>query len=89
MEKGETQAGDERSVGAGAGNLRGGFSDCRNSDDEECAAFGLVLAGDESVVIADNPIDSAKTEAGAFADGLGGVEGIENAQGIANAGPGI
>ena len=62
---------------------------CRNSDDEERAAFGLVLAGDVAVVILDHSIDSAEAEAGAFADRLGGVEGIEHALRFANAGAGI
>ena len=34
-------------------------------------------------------IDRAEAEAGAFADGFGGVEGIENALRVANAGTGI
>ena len=40
-------------------------------------------------MIVDHSIDSAETETGAFADGLGGVEGIEDALRIANAGAGV
>ena len=36
-------------------------------------------------MILDHAIHSAQSQAGAFADGLGGIEGIENSQRLANA----
>ena len=71
-----------------SGDLRGRF--CRgNSKHEHRAAFGLVLASDLSAVILDHAIYGAEAQTSAFADGLGGVEGIENPQRVANAGAGI
>ena len=71
------------------GDLHRRFRAAGNSDDEQRSAFGFVLAGDLAAVILDHSVDSAQAEAGAFADGLGGVEGIEHALGLANAGAGV
>ena len=52
------------------------------------SAFGPVVAGDLSLVVLDHAVGRAESETGAFADRLGGVERIEDALGIAQAGAG-
>src|ERR1700721_845906 len=59
------------------------------ADYKEGAAFGVVLAGDGAAVVEDDSIDDAEAESCALADGLGGVEGIEDAFRIADARAGV
>ena len=67
-------------------NLRDG-SGHGELDGEDGTTFGLVVAADLASVVLNHSVDGAEAEAGAFADGLGGVEGIENAFWIAQSGP--
>src|ERR1700693_1327313 len=53
------------------------------------SAFGAVVAGDLSLVVLDYAVGGAESETGPFADRLGGVERIEDAFGIAQAGAGV
>src|SRR5216683_5987813 len=67
-----------------------GWQPSARKPDFKCgAAFGAVVAGDLSLVVLDYAVGGAKSEAGAFADRLGGVERIEDALGIAQAGAGV
>src|SRR5215469_15286425 len=72
-------AGGARYLGCGCGEF----------DDEQGAAFGLVAAGDLAAVVLHDAVDGAETEARAFADRLGGVEGIKNALRLADSGAGV
>src|ERR1700687_5466244 len=65
------------------GNLQHGKPDFKCG-----AAFGAVVAGDLSLVVLDYAVGGAESEAGAFANRLGGVERIEDALGSAQAGAG-
>ena len=56
------------------------------AQDEDRSAFGFVLAGDLAAVILDDTVDGAQSEAGAFSDGFGGVERIEDAVRLFDAG---
>ena len=72
-------------VAGRAGGLGCGFGGCGELYDKQSAAFGLVLAGDLAAMVLDDAIDGAQAEPCTLADGLGGVEGIEDALRIANA----
>src|SRR5208282_261723 len=62
----------------------------RGTPDFKCgSAFGTVVAGDLSLVVLDHTIRRAESKAGRFAHRLGGVERIEDALGIAQAGAGV
>src|SRR4051794_14328155 len=73
-------------IAGGSGDVRRGLLRGRELHDEQCAAFGLVLASNLAAVLLDDSVDGTQSKAGAFADGLGGVEGIEDALGLANTG---
>ena len=73
----------------GAGDFCRDFHGGGKAKHKHRAAFGLVVAGDLAAVILDNSVHGAESEAGAFADRLGGVERIENTLGLANARTGI
>ena len=70
----------------GGGDLGGGVAGDGDEDGEQGSAFGLVLAGDLAGMILDHTVDGAEAEASASADGLGGVEGVEDTLRIAQAG---
>src|ERR1039458_5227849 len=78
---GNLVASDPSRLGEGCGRSEDGQPDFKRSP-----AFGPVVASDLSLVVLDHTIRRAQSETGAFADWLGGVEGIENALGIAQAG---
>src|SRR5262249_14148943 len=59
------------------------------AQNEQRAAFWFVLAADLTVVLVHHSIHCAEAESRAFADGLRGVEGIENALRFADTGPRI
>ena len=75
------QGSDPSRLGEGRGRSEDGQPDFKRSP-----AFGPVVAGDLSLVVLDHTIRRTQSETGAFADWFGGVEGIENALGIAQAG---
>src|SRR5579863_1817779 len=77
------------SVAGGSRHLHGWFLRGGELYDEEGAAFGPVLASNLAVVFLNDAIDCAQTEAGAFADWFGCVEGIEDALGLADARAGV
>src|ERR1035437_5131860 len=79
---GKLVASDPSRLGEGRGRSEDGQPDFKRSP-----AFGPVVAGDLSLVVLDHTIRRAQSETGALGDGLGGVEGIESALGIAQAGP--
>src|ERR1700676_4909440 len=56
---------------------------------ERAATFGAIKSSDAAAVFLHHAVADAQTEAGAFADGLGGVEGIENFFGLFHARAGI
>src|ERR1700722_16202403 len=56
-------------------------------DAESAAAIETVLARDLAAVFLEDAVTNAKPQPGAFADGLGGVKGIEDALGLADTGP--
>src|SRR6266849_3947091 len=59
----------------------------RGEPDFKCrSAFRAVVAGDLSLVVLNHTIRRAESEDGAFAHRLGGVERVEDALGIAQAG---
>jgi hypothetical protein len=65
---------------SGFGGFGYGLQDCEGggeTEDEQGSAFGFVLAGDLAGVVLDDAPGDAQAEAGALADGFGGVEGIE------------
>src|SRR5271169_2128902 len=74
------------SVAARTSDLYRRFRRHRESHDEQRAAFRLVLAGNLAPVLLDDSIHSAKAQTRALADGLGGIERIENPLRLANPG---
>src|SRR5581483_10341237 len=66
----------------GFGGLRGDGK----PDGEDCTAVRFVLTGDLPIVVLNHTVGGAQSKAGAFADGLRGVEGVEDPLWIANAG---
>src|SRR5215467_5572890 len=65
--------------------LRGRFFSAGQANEELGAAFGLVATGDVTPVVLNDTVDGAEAEAGAPANRLGGVEGIENPLRVAQA----
>ena len=76
-------------LSGGAGALGGGSGTAGESDREQRATLGLVAAGNLASMILDYSVDSAESEAGAFADWLGRVKGIEDALRIAQPRTGV
>src|SRR2546427_11671960 len=72
-----------------ARNLRRCSPERGQSDLKSRSTFRTVVAGDLPLVILHHAVGSAEPEAGAFADGLGGIERIEDPLGITQAGSGI
>src|SRR3954469_22180652 len=77
------------SVAGSSGHLSRRFLRGGELHNKKRAAFGLVLASDLAAVFLNDSIDRTQAEAGTFADGLGCIEGIEDAFGLANTGTGI
>src|SRR5208282_6007200 len=61
----------------------------REANFKNGAAFGPVVASDLPLVVLNYAVGGAESETGAFANRLGGVERIEAALGIAQAGAGV
>ena len=72
------------------GKNRGGFDDRGGEFQADAGAEGLLVAQDDFAAgFLNDAVADAEAEAGAFADGLGGEEGIEGAIQVAEAGAGI
>src|ERR1700716_98073 len=75
---------DPRRFGEGRSRFNHGEADFKRR-----SAFGAVVAGDLPLVILDYSVGGAEPETGPFADRLRGIERIEDALGIAQAGAGV
>src|SRR6202022_3468581 len=56
---------------------------------ENRASLRPILTGDLSLVVLDHSVSNAQSQSHALTDCLGGIEGIENAPRIADAGTGV
>jgi len=76
-----------QSLGFRSYRLRGVFQCGGKAQHEEKRRLGLILAGNLSAMVAHHAVDGAQTQASALADRLRGVERIEDAKRLFQAGP--